>query len=258
MSDSRGRLLWFDLMTTDPEAAKAFYTQVVGWGTAQWEGGNPDYTMWKAGDNTIGGVMKLSDDALAMGAPPHWLAYIGSPDADATGARAVALGGQQLHAMTLPGVGRFVILRDPSGAVFSAFTPANDMPGSEGGPKDGECSWAELTANDGGAAFDFYSELFGWEKAGDMDMGPMGKYQMFGRGGAMAMGGMMNKPEQMPVCAWLYYWKVPDIHAAIATAQSNGGTLLNGPHEVPGGDLVAQLLDPQGGAFALHATVAKG
>jgi predicted enzyme related to lactoylglutathione lyase len=80
MSDIRGRFLWFDLMTTDTDGAKAFYTETIGWKTQAWEdtpAGTP-YTMWVAGETPVGGVNILPEEAKAMGAPSHWLAYVGA------------------------------------------------------------------------------------------------------------------------------------------------------------------------------------
>ena len=81
-------------MTTDVDAAKRFYSAVVGWKTEPWASAGPPYTMWKANGRAIGGVMALSDAARAGGAPPHWMAYICVPDVDATATQAVSLGGK--------------------------------------------------------------------------------------------------------------------------------------------------------------------
>jgi predicted enzyme related to lactoylglutathione lyase len=82
-----------------------------------------------------------------------------------------------------------------------------------------------------------------------MDMGPMGTYLLFNAGGD-AIGGMMNDPAfKRPM--WLYYFNVDDIEAAQARVQAAGGSVLNGPHEVPGGSWVIQAQDPQGAKFAL-------
>lgn len=81
----RGRFVWYDLMTTDPEGAKAFYAAVTGWGTQVWE--EMSYTMWTVGGAPIGGTMKLPDEAVAGGARPHWLGHVAVPDVDATIAR---------------------------------------------------------------------------------------------------------------------------------------------------------------------------
>ena len=90
--NARGRFVWYDLMTPDPEAAKAFYTAVAGWGTEAWENPGMSYTMWTAGGKPMGGTMKLPDEAVAGGARPHWIAYVDVPDVDAAAARARELG----------------------------------------------------------------------------------------------------------------------------------------------------------------------
>lgn len=75
MSDTPlGRFAWYELMTSDPDAAQGFYTKVTGWTTSPWEGGDTPYTMWMNGETPVGGVMALPDEAAAAGAPPHWIA----------------------------------------------------------------------------------------------------------------------------------------------------------------------------------------
>jgi predicted enzyme related to lactoylglutathione lyase len=76
-----GRFVWYDLLTTDPEAALDFYTKAIGWGTEEWQGPMP-YTMITAGGNPIGGVMDLPEEAAAAGAPPHWISYVGATDCE--------------------------------------------------------------------------------------------------------------------------------------------------------------------------------
>lgn len=252
MSTAKGKHVWYDLMTTDTDAATDFYTSVIGWGTQPFEGSPVPYEMWTAGDRPIGGKMELPEEARAAGAPPHWIAYISTPDADATSARAVELGGKVLMpTQHMPNVGSFAILQDPFGAVFAAFTPEGDSPPTSGKPQPGEVTWHELMTDDYEKAYEFYADLFGWEKGDPMDMGPAGTYQLVRQGGS-DFGGMMNRPEGMPVSAWIYYVHVADIDQAVDRVKSNGGQILNGPMEVPGGDRVAQCMDPQGGAFALH------
>ena len=85
-----------------------------------------------------------------------------------------------------------------------------------------------------------------------MDMGPSGIYHMFATGGP-TVGGMMNKPEQMPAPAWLFYFNVPVLDAAIERLKAGGGQVIVGPIEVPGGLWIVQGTDPQGAHFALVA-----
>jgi predicted enzyme related to lactoylglutathione lyase len=250
---SRGRFVWHDLMTSDPEAAKAFYTAVTGWGTQTWEGSNPPYEMWTAGETPIGGSMRLPAEAVAGGAQPHWLAYVAVPDVDAAVARAQELGAKVMRQPTdIPTVGRFAVIADPQGASIAVYKPANEQPEPEGMPPVGDFSWHELATTDYEAAFRFYSELFGWEKTTSMDMGAMGVYQMYGRNG-QTLGGMLNKSAEIPgPPAWLHYTRVADAHKAAETIRSHGGQVIHGPTEVPGGDLIVLGIDPQGGAFAVH------
>lgn len=80
----------------------------------------------------------------------------------------------------------------------------------------------------------------------------MGLYQMFGRGGGIPSGGIMKPPPGAPA-AWMPYAMVKDARAAAALATANGGTIVNGPMEVPGGDWIAQGMDPQGAMFSVHS-----
>lgn len=259
MSDHRGRFLWYELMTTDVETAVDFYSGLIGWTTQAWEGGDQPYTMWMSGDAPVGGVMELPADAAAAGAPPHWLAYIGTPDLDATVARAGELGANVIvPTMDISEVGRMTILGDPQGAVFAAYQPANEQP-PEGPPAVGRFSWHELITSDREAGWAFYSELFGWDTVEEMDMGEAGIYHVYGRPGGAPLGGIMNRPpDAPPVSAWTLYVRIPDCDAAVEAVKAAGGQLLIGPMEVPGGDRIAQFLDPQGAVFAVHEMVAGG
>ncbi|MBI2566038.1 MAG: VOC family protein [Candidatus Schekmanbacteria bacterium] len=244
-------------MTTDLQAAKAFYGEVIGWGTQDWEG-PMTYSMWTASGVPIGGLMALPNDLKQAGAPPHWLGYVGTPDVDRTASAATAAGAHVLVPPTdIPEVGRFAVLADPQGAAIALFTPTpGDQPGECSSPL-GHVSWHELSTTNWESAFAFYSALFGWNKTEAMDMGEGGMYQMYGVG-EKTLGGMYNKPADMPAPPyWLYYVTVADINDAVEAVKRLGGQVLNGPMEVPGGDLVAQCMDPQGAAFALHASPAK-
>lgn len=127
---ARGQNVWFDLITTDLDGAKRFYTEVIGWTTQQWKDAPPDrpYTMWISDNRPLGGLIALSADARKNGVPSHWLASTVVDDAEAAVGRAQRLGGEILDPVTeVPTVGRFAVLRDPQGAVFSVFQPAADM-----------------------------------------------------------------------------------------------------------------------------------
>jgi hypothetical protein len=253
---AEGRIVWFDLMTSDPDAAIDFYKDVVGWDTIVWDGdaANANYRMWTVGETTIGGVMTLPEEAAAGGAPPNWMAYVGTDDIDASVKQIQDLGGRILHPPTvIPTVGRFAVCADPQGAVFAVFEAAADAPGHDNEPKLGEFSWHELVTTDFRAAFEFYSKLFGWESMQEMDMGPAGIYLLYGRKGRQ-LGGIFNKTADMPMPPmWLEYVLVDDVHKAADKVTAAGGRVLHGPMEVPGGDFIVQCMDPQGAMFAMHS-----
>jgi len=251
----RGRFVWHELMTTDTKSAAALFTKVVGWKTQSWDQ-NPSYTMFVFNKRPMAGLMLLPEEAKAMGARPHWLSYIGTPDVDATAREAAALGATILKQPTdIPTVGRFAVLADPQGAMFAAFTPTpTEAPPADGTPAVGDFSWHELSTSDWRAAFNFYQRLFGWEKTESMEMGPeMGTYQMYGWKG-QTLGGMFNKSKNMPgPPSWIAYIQVADAKKAAKTVATLGGQIVNGPMEVPGGSWIAQGLDLQGAMFAVHS-----
>ena len=102
------------------------------------------------------------------------------------------------------------------------------------------------------AAFSFYSHVFGWENAGEHQMGPEMVYYMFGRNG-MPLGGMW-KSDTPP--SWLGYVRVKDVQQTAKKVTSAGGRVINGPMEVPGGDWIVQFTDPSGAMFAAHTLAA--
>jgi uncharacterized protein len=254
MSATPSKFVWYDVMTSDTQAAESFYQKVIGWDAK--DAGMPDhpYTLFSVGPTMVGGLMPIPEEARAMGARPGWMGYIGVADVDAMAARVQAAGGV-LHRPPedIPGVGRFAVVADPHGAAFILFKGASaqePVPAAPGTP--GHIGWHELHAGDGESAFAFYSSLFGWTKAEAIDMGPMGTYQTFASGGD-AVGGMMTKMPELPVAMWLYYINVDAIDAAMERVTQNGGQVLMGPHQVPTGQWILQCLDPQGAMFALLA-----
>jgi len=253
-NDNNGHFVWYELMTSDPKAAIAFYSEVVGWKTQPFQ---DDYTMWVGSQGPLGGVMTLPEPAKKMGAPPHWMASVQVADVDAAAARARELGGKVfVEPMDIPTVGRYAVIADPQGASIAVFKPASDMAAHDRA-QPGEVCWNELVTTDQAAAFTFYNALFGWERLVDHDMGPMGNYLIYGRDGKQ-LGGMFNKPPGAPMpTTFMYYVEVKGLDAAAARATRMGAKIVNGPMEVPGGARIVQLMDPQGAAFSLHEAPVK-
>jgi hypothetical protein len=252
MSD-HGRFVWYELMTPDTAAAKAFYGKVVGWTAQDVPMPGMTYTLLKTGETQVGGLMGLPEELRAMGVPPNWSGYVAVDDVDAAAEKVKTLGGTvRREPGDIPGVGRFAVVADPQGAVFALFKWLN--PGSPAPMEPrlpGRVGWHELTSSDWEKGFDFYSALFGWKKDEPYDMGAMGTYQIFSDADGGAIGGMMNRPPNVQASYWKYYFNVGDIDAAAERVTSSGGEILHGPAQVPGGAWIIQGLDPQKAMFAL-------
>ena len=83
-----------------------------------------------------------------------------------------------------------------------------------------------------------------------MDMGELGKYQFLYQDDVM-IGAVMPRMKQMPVSMWSFYIGVDDIDRAAEAVRANGGQVLQGPMEIPGGEYSLNGMDPQGASFAL-------
>jgi uncharacterized protein len=248
----QGRLIWKELITEDPAALVGFYGKVFGW-RAQPSPIDPSYTTFATRGGPVAGAPSPKSGASEPGAHPHWLLYIGTEDVDAAVTTAVKLGAKVLLAATdMDKVGRFAVLTDPHGATFGLIKPAEAMP--ENTMKTGQHVWLELATTDFEAAFKFYEEVFGWQVVQRLDMGPAGVYLIFGKDGVQRGG--IYKTSQTPNPYWVSYVEVGEVEKAIAAATKAGGRLLSGPHTVPGGGRIAQLIDPSGAVFAVH-TMAK-
>lgn len=250
-ADILGLFVWHELMTTDPRAAAAFYSKILPW-SAQ-PSTTPDYMLWMSGSAGVGGLMAQPDEAIRCATPPSWLIYLGTANVDATVETARQLGGSVLKAPTdIPTVGRFAVLGDPQGAAFAVFTPLPPSASDTAGPRViSGFSWHELATTDLQAAIGFYSRLFGWSTGPAHDMGAGNLYQIIEHQGAQ-VGGAYRQQDPSKPAHWLTYLKVDALEEAVAAARAAGGRIIQEPHEVPGGDRVAHLLDPQGGAIALH------
>src|SRR5207245_289672 len=146
-----GSFCWVELGTTDAKAAKQFYSGLFGWQAHDMPMG-PDgfYTMLKIDGKDVGAMYELNKNMREVGVPtywmqyteiwnegrpiggmmqtpkqwdnvpPHWVPYFRVADCDASTTRAKELGGSiKVPATDIPKVGRFTVLQDPQGAIFS-------------------------------------------------------------------------------------------------------------------------------------------
>ena len=252
MVNSHGHFAWYELTTTDVEAAKAFYTDVMGWVAQDVSAPGRTYVLFTTGTALVSGLMDLPESARKTGAKPCWIGYVEVNDVDAATDRIKRIGGAvQVPPTDVPNISRFSVFTDPQAATLAlvkSLNPDHEQPVDMGAP--GRVGWHELLAAEWEKALAFYGELFDWKKA-DADIDATGAYQLFSAGGR-AIGGMLTKPPTVPDPFWLYYFNVGDIDAAAKRVTTAGGRILDGPLELPGGGWIVHCTDPQGAVFALQ------
>ncbi len=246
-SYEQGTPNWVDLPTTDPNAAKAFYSGLFGWTyDDQPMDEGAVYSLAKLGDHMVAAISPQPPDMAAAGAPPMWNTYIAVDSADDAAARIGAAGGTVLmEPFDVMDAGRMVFAMDPSGAMV-AFWQANQHIGASLVNEPGTVVWNELITTDPAAA-KFYEQVAGMTTS-TMDMG-QGEYTVFHAGDRMVGGTIPPQMEGVPN-HWHVYFAVDDADATAAKITELGGTVLVPPFDTPVGR-IAVAQDPQGGTFSI-------
>ncbi len=261
MTNLHGDFIWYELLTSDADAAGEFYRKVVGWTPVKSDQPGMDYRFFFAGDasdnrNGVGGFMAITPEMEEDGARPAWVGYIAVDDVDASVEAIIAAGGSLfMPAMDIEGVGRMAMVADPQGAPFYVMRGASDETSFSFAayePKVGHCAWNELATSDPDAAVDFYGTQFEWSKDGEMDMGPMGAYSFLTASDKrFVLGAVYKKVPEDPHSHWLFYFRVGDIDAGKSAVEAAGGSIFQQPMEIPGGDYSLIAQDPYGAHFGL-------
>ena len=249
MTDTHGRFSWYELLTTDMEAARTFYADVVGWGTQDASPPGNAYTFFRIGQTPVSGMMNLPEEVKRRGGSQCWIGYVTVNDVDATVARVRQLGGAiYLPPTDVPGVSRVAVVTDPqitTIALVKWLTPPEEPASAEG--KLGRVGWHELLAVDRRKALPFYSTLFGWQNGG-AETSAGRDYQLVSVGG-QTFGGMFTKPPMAKLPFWLFYFGVGDIDAAAERVRVGGGKIPK--VRAKRRAVIARCEDPQGAMFAL-------
>jgi uncharacterized protein len=246
-----GTFCWVDLTTPDPEAAKAFYGGLFGWGAEDMPvDEQTTYTMLSLDGDYVGGLYEMPSDQRERGVAPNWLSYVSVETADEIVTRAGELGGEVLAApFDVFDSGRMAIIAEPTGAMFAVWQPRAHL--GAGRVNDIGClAWNELNTREPEAASRFYAALFGWEMESVEDGGELAyvviRNKGWTNGGIMPM---LQRSGDAP-SYWLPYFTVPSCDAAAARVGEMGGEVLAEPFE-PGAGKISVVKDPQGAAFAV-------
>jgi predicted enzyme related to lactoylglutathione lyase len=230
-----GTFSWVDLTTPDQDAAKAFYSALLGWEANDIAiGDGVFYSMMTLAGKRVAAISPQPSQQRDAGAPPAWNSYITVADADAASERAKELGGTvHAPAWDVMDAGRMAVIQDPQGAYFAVWQPRGTH-GAELVTEVGAFVWNELATTDVDGAGAFYGELFGWTLT-PVDFAPQ-RYLVIGPQPAF----------------WLVYFGVADIDRGIAKVEELGGRKYSGPIELPMAK-IAIVGDAQGAVFALYS-----
>jgi predicted enzyme related to lactoylglutathione lyase len=250
-----GEFCWVDLATTDIDAAKKFYGELIGW---DWEAaGDPGETggygfFTFKGKQVCGGA-----PVQAAGQPSAWSSYVNVADADESAGKVKGAGGTVLAPpFELPNEsGRMAVCQDAEGAFFS-LTQQRKHKGAELVNEIGAWTWNNLVTRDLDGAKRFYGDVFGWsiEKASDeAGAEPFFMWQVEGQKWEEGLAGAMLAGEDIPPEVpphWQVYFCVESATKTIDQVNAAGGQTLFGPQRIPVGEL-AVFSDPQGAGFAI-------
>ncbi len=250
-----GTFSWVELSTTDPDAAKAFYGELLGWDADDQE--LPDggvYSMMQVGGENVAAIQKQPEQQ--QGLPPFWFNYVTVANADDAAAKAKEAGATvHVDPFDVMDAGRMAVVMDPTGAAFGIWQ-AGESIGATLVNDPGSLTWNELSSTDVPKAIEFYETLFGWNVE-EIDTGDFPPYWSIGHDGGAGgrNGGMRELPQEhqdegVP-SNWMPYFTVSgSVDEAIATAEASGGTNLFGPLDLPAGRF-AVIRDPQGAVFGI-------
>jgi predicted enzyme related to lactoylglutathione lyase len=243
---------WIDCLTTDPDGAREFYSQLFGWEPKVSGEEFGFYTVFELRGRPVAGLYELTADQRAQGMPPAWTTYIRVDDARQTAERVKPAGGQLLmEPMEIPEQGVMAVATDSTGAAIGFWEP-RPFTGAGLANEPGSFSWTELRTHDLDAAVEFYAAVLGWTtEAYDTGGGP--RY-LTAQVNGTAVAGLMDVagtgiPDEVP-SHWLTYFAVEDCDATVAKAESLGGTVTAPAIDTPQGRM-AWLADPYGAQFAV-------
>lgn len=236
-----GKVVWVDLVTTNPKQAAEFYSAVFGWQAKHFADGN--YVELLHRGQAICAVAGFEDGEAEVG-DARWLISISVDDVDAAAQRAVSNGGAMLEPATdLPDRGRYSVISDSQGAVLMLLRATGGDPVDDG-PVLNKWAWAELWTDDPDTAIGFYEALAGYQSLRIPD-GDAEDYIVLGSDGK-ARATIVPLPWDNVEPNWVPYIPVVNAADTLQRITAAGGSVLLQA------DDVAIVMDPTGGVFAIQ------
>lgn len=247
-----GTPCWVDVLSSDPDRAKAFYPGLFDWTVEESGPEFGNYVNFRSDGHLVAGMVHNTGE---MGSPDVWTTYIATPDAAATAQAATDAGGQIFAPpMQVGDLGSMAVLADPAGGIFGVW-----QPGSHAGftkyNEPGTVTWDEHHSKDFAKTTPFYETVFGWHLDKISDTAEFRHYQAQIDGDTVA--GLMDSQAFLPAevpSHWAVYFSVADVDAAIVKLTGLGGSVLRPAQDTPFGR-VADVADPTGAMFKLHTAI---
>ena len=230
----------FEVGAADDRPLLEFYGELFGWGLRAFPGVNYTLVDTRGGGGINGGIGK-------SGTGEAWVAfYVEVDDPQAYLDKAGALGASTVvPVVELPGMATFAMFDDPDGLLVG-LVHGEEAPQAVRRPSDGDgaaVDWFEVLGADAGRSQAFYTELFGWTVPG-------GAYGQVGPEGGQGIGGGIGAGGE---ARWAtVYASVGDVEAALARAESLGGTRVYGPNQAGAETETGAFRDPAGNVFGVY------
>ena len=242
-----GKAVWFDLVTEDVNEASEFYRNVFGWSVEVQQDGV--YAIASNHGQPVAAIAAFEDGDQNRG-EAVWLVSLSVDDVQLASETAVREGGEVLEGPeTLPGRGRYVLVRDPQGAVVMLLN-ADDGDPADVDPADNGWLLAELWTSDREAATGFYNSVIGYRATTVHDTGGQ-PIDVLGRDGKARVT-VMKSPLDDIDPNWLPYLLVEDVKATAASVSAAGGNIIVPPQRDSRNFDIAIVADPTGGVFAIQ------
>ena len=240
-----GDFCWMNMLTPEPEKARAFFAELLGWTYGEMPGLGHGV---RVGGHDVGALFDVKSERTPEGSEPQIGVVLKVASADATVAKVNAEGGKAEPAFDVMDAGRLAVCRDPDGAEFDVWEPKNEHGSEVDGAEHGAPSWFELFAKDHERSASFYAAVFGWQP-GVMPM-PELTYTIF-KLGEDYVGGMLGITPAMGELAphWATYFTVRDVEATARRAVELGAELFFAPKDVPNVGRFCGIRSPQGVPF---------
>ncbi len=252
MSPITGRqFCWFEVNTRDGDAAAAFYCELFGWTRQDQEAPGFAYTTYMKGEVPVAGMMVM-DDKWPAEVPPHWMSYIAVTEIENVAARVAECGGSLCVPVTPIPPGKFCVVTDPTGAVFSLFEGGDGVNPTG----NGTFGWCELATNDVDQATSFYADLLGWSATshpGD------NTYWCFMEGDT-PVAGMLKLPDEWGEghrSCWTPYVHADEIDALTEKAEALGAHVYQQPVDMGGIVRCSTIQDPTGAVVSMFKPISQ-